>query len=287
MINPKYLFSYPGNKRTLIPILQPFEGVETFIETHAGSSAFTLQMIERYPNARFLIAEKDRSIRNILRSCYRKETRDTLISRAIEIRDAFLLNNNHWQTIKENAIAGCGASKLIFQRISHGSVARTSKNGQYNVVWSPDKVKSLRSWVPKLPKFFDTDLTVLDSADYCFEQAYASTCVFIDPPYYAPSKTRCYPGHNPASIFTATAVVKTLEKAVKRECKQIWLTHYKIELVDDLIRSLDLSNYVLTETALGELPALGLGNGNFKHGAFAAKKKTIAVDTLYEFNRIF
>jgi len=287
MANPNYLFSYPGNKRKLIQILQPFQGVETFIETHAGSSAFTLQMIERYPNARFVVAEKDESIRNILRSCRRKETRDALISRTIEIRDTFRLSTNYWQTIKEDAIAGCGASKLVFQRIAHGSVARTSKNGQYNVVWSPDKVKSLGSWVPKLPKLFDADLTVLDSADCCFEQAYDNTCVFIDPPYYAPSKTRCYPGHNPASTLTAIAVVRTLEKAIKRECKQIWLTHYKIELVDDLIRSLDLSNYVLTETALGELPALGLGNGNFKHGGFAAKKKKIAVDTLYEFSRIF
>lgn len=283
----KSLFAYPGNKQKLIPSLVVPSDTKTFIDPFFGAGSFTLAMFDQYPNKKFVIGEADKNILEIIKACQSNKARSVVIDDAKKLKQKFLLNPRQtWEEIKTNLLTGCPASKLIHQRLAFGAVARKKSNGEYNVIYSNDKARALTNWIPALPDLSECDLTICNDWKQCFSVPgldYSAAIALIDPPYYAPGKTSCYPSHQPNSIKTALMITSTVDVALATGLSKFWLTHYDVELVQDFLNQIDSPCYTVSKTVGQELKQLGQGIGNYKNGS-RVQPKIIYRDCVWEWS---
>ena len=285
----KSLFAYPGNKAKLIQTLNIPADTQVFIDPFFGGGSFTFEMIKRSPSARFIVAESDPNIRMILRSCRDSVMKSEVLKKVECLKKDFDQSpDKTWQSIKQEMILGDAASKLLHQRLAFGAVARTGSNGVYNVIYSKDKAANLSKWKPSLPDLRWVDLAVLNDWRFCFNIPgvdYQDAIAFVDPPYYAPGKTACYPGHKPKDIMTLLTVINSVEAALAARVSKFWLTHYDVELLQDFLNGLDDSEYAVKKTIGDTLDQLGKGIGNHKHGG-CVKKKVVYRDCVWNYDRL-
>lgn len=255
-----------------------------------GSGGFSLAIMFKYPNSKFILSEKDRSIRAILEILHHGN-RSLLLENVVKIRD-FVYEHpvTGWQDVlnwlrNSNYTYELAASKLIFQRIGHGCVARTSKNGIGNVILSEQKTAGFAEWIPNLPDLSGYDLMIVDDYKKCFPVE--GSCVLLDPPYYAPGKTKCYPGHDPNSIRSLAVVYDSLKKCFQAGVKTVYFTHYYLPQIDDyVLTNCEKYGYNCTHTNLGLLNSLKNGTGNHSSGRRTKKKTTEYKDWLWLLQRI-
>ena len=285
----KSLFAYPGNKAKLIQTLNIPADTRIFIDPFFGGGSFTFYAMGLNPQGKFIVAEKDKTIRNILKDCQSQGSRVELLRQTSELVTKFLANPDPvWQSMKLNLIKGDAATKLLHQRIAFGAVARTGSNGVYNVIYSKDKAANLPKWNPVLPDLEGLDLTILNDWRECFTLPcvdYQDAIALVDPPYYAPGKTSCYPGHKPKDIMTLLTVINSVEATLAARVSKFWLTHYDVEILDDFLNGLDDSEYRVTKTIGDTLDQLGKGIGNHKHGG-RVQKRVVYKDCVWNYDRL-
>jgi len=263
------LFAYPGNKRTIVKSLDYLEN-DVFIDPFTGVASFLLHNYSRVPHGKFIVADKDPAIQAVLYICKSNTVRKEVLKITNELKQNFLNNpTKTWNNVKKN-IVKCdnplvlAASKLLYQRIAHGSIPRTRADGKTpNVIWSVDKALGLKNWKPELPDLSDCDLTILDDWKKTFLVKNAT--ILIDPPYYAPGKSACYPGHKPGSPVTLMMVLAAIEAAIATNPLQLFITHYECNYIDGLLTNYE-DRFIIKKTNNGELKKLDYGQGNFQHG---------------------
>lgn len=284
----KSLFAYPGNKRDVIPGIDFLES-NLFIDPYVGAGSFLLYQFEKNPNAKFIIADKDPAIRAVYQIC-KYDRKEEVIQSAIALRDKFLVKPDQtWKFIKEVLaysldpvqLAYC---KLFYQRVAHGSIPRThSGKKTYNVIWSLDKALGLKTWEPVLPNLSDCDLTIHKDWQECFKSSdLTDTVVFLDPPYYAPGKSSCYPGHKPGAIVTLMTLLAAIQSAIECNPKQLVITHYECSHIDNLLEL--FNDYSINKTEGNTLDSLNYGKGNYSHG-LRSETKTVYNDCIWNLKR--
>lgn len=284
------LFGYPGNKRKIVKSLD-YASSTVFIDPFVGAASFLLHNYSRVPDGVFIVADKDPAIRAVLECCKSKELSHNLITETQYLRDQFLKTpTKTWNFIKKTIGKGGkpfdkAVCKLLYQKISHGCIPRTKADKVTpNVIWSVDKViKSLDSWVSELPDLSQCDLTILGDYGECLKATPSDSTVFLDPPYYAPSKSKCYPGHEPNKITTLLMVCNSIRLALETQPKQLFVTHYYNPIIDNLLTSY-CEDYTIVKTMGETLDSLNYGQGNFTHGMRNAKK-VIYKDCLWTLNK--
>lgn len=284
----KSLFAYPGNKRDVIPMIPVIES-SIFVDSYVGAGSFFLKQYQDNPTAKFIIADKDPAIRAVYQVCKYRNTRE-VIDKALELRDRFFTApDKTWGFIKQTLaysldpvqLAYC---KLFYQRIAHGSIPRThSGKKTYNVIWSLDKAIGLKTWEPILPDLSDCDLIILDDWKDCFKSSNLNeSVIFLDPPYYAPGKSSCYPNHKPGSIITLMGILAAIQTALECHPKQLIITHYECHPIDNLLESID--SYTIDKTIGDTLDSLNYGQGNFQHG-LREETKIVYYDCIWNLKR--
>jgi len=266
-----------------------------FIEPFMGSGAFFIEALKRQPRGLFLLAEKDLSIRALLWAMSGDPSE--LIESSLVLKEQFLGSpTKTWEQMKSRLghpklDVPTAATKWVYQRLAHGSTPRTRADGLTpNVIWSLDKAHALIRWEPVIPDSLRrSKFLLVDSYDQCFDSSYfrySEATVFLDPPYYAPGKSACYPGHRPNDLGTAMTVIDSVQRAMTAGCGIIYMTHYYHPLIDTEIAKLATRHdYSFTTRKMGQLSALAYGRGNYKHGKMA-KKKVNYTDCLWTFRRL-
>jgi site-specific DNA-adenine methylase len=282
------MFAYPGKKEHLIGKIDL--KCDTLIEPYLGSGVISLAT---NPETRLIIAEADINIRCLI-NLIKLGMSGGIIEKTIEIKERFLEEKyKTWEYVIEilhndkSASVNKAACKLLFQRIAHGSIPRDQNNGRLNVIWSPDKVRTLENWMPELESQWSRrDFVLYDSCAKCWEMSdrTGKVIAFIDPPYYSLGMTRCYPGHRPKDFKTLLAGFKTVERAMQTCCDVIYYTHYDLAKNTDHVLTLASTyGYTVDITPIGQLKTLGRGIGNYKNGSRTVEKSPLEVDTLYTF----
>lgn len=288
----KSCFAYPGNKQNIINSVERKGWL--FIDQFVGAGSFLLKQYKDNPNGSFIIADADLPIRCFYDVCNRDP--DSVVASATEWRNRFDKKPeetwNHCIEVLERcntSTSHIAGAKLLFQRVAHGSVARTRTDGKtYNVKWSVDKSIGIGKWNPKVPDLRECDLIIENDYKKCYEITdvdYSQAIVFSDPPYYAPFKSACYPGHDPGSLKTLLMVFNSVELPMSKGVKEIIFTHYYLEGIDERIDSYCHEYGYISERFIGEeLRSLAYGRGNYKHGQ-RIMHKGVYKDCLWKLTR--
>lgn len=263
------LFGYPGNKRKIVKSLDYVENT-TFIDSFVGAASFLLYNYERVPNGEFIVADRDPAIQTVLYICKSNTVRKEVLKITNELKQEFLDKpTKTWDNVKKT-INSCdnplilAANKLLYQKISHGCIPRTrSKSNTPNVIWSVDKALGLRTWIPELPDLSGCDLII--KSDYKETFIKKNATILLDPPYYAPGKSSCYPRHKPGSPATLLTVLHSIELAIASNPLQLFITHYECQYIDGLLTNFE-KDYKISKYVGGYLKSLNYGQGNFTHG---------------------
>lgn len=308
------LFAYPGNKRRDMQQLKlnlSFEtGDNIFIDPFYGSGSATIFIQQIYPLlfSQIIAAEADPAIRAIVHCLSDPELHDKVTFYLGREVDNFLESPDFaWKDIVQllDDVLLCGnitersiyslvdiaVTKLLYQRLAHGAAARTKADGKtLNVKYSKDKASKLNGWVPDLVPLYQYPVKPQMLSDYrsCFAQEvdYSKAICFIDPPYYFPKKTGCYPGHNPGDKATLELSTNSVSLALSRGCKQIFLFNYdNDDLSDYCYLEAKRYGYQMDVTPLAALRSLAYGRGNYKHGGRSEGAQKVE-HMVWEFNKL-
>ncbi len=281
------LFGYPGNKRKIVKSLDYLDS-KIFCDPFVGAGSFTLYQYQQNPNGVFFIADKDPTIRSVFMAC--QYNRSETIYQTQRLVKQFLKHpDKTWEFVKDTIAKQkvsmrTAVCKLLYQRIAHGSIPRTCADGVTpNVIWSLEKTEGLENWQIDLPDLSQCNLEISDSYQKALEACRDSGIVFLDPPYYAPGKSACYPGHRPNSISTLSMILNVIALAVPK-AKQLIITHYECDAIDQLLTNYE-NLFTIDKTVGDTLDSLNYGQGNYLHG-LREDKKIVYKDCIWNMRRI-
>lgn len=278
------LFGYPGNKRRYISHLN-LEGCTELIEPFAGSCAVSIHAIKSGIK-KFRLADHDNTLTAVIACCIDMNLYQQMYSYILETKQHFLIDQEYtWKYIKDQLsdrwhqpvatedLPVVAALKVVFQRVTHGCIPRTcNTSNKLNVIASKNKIKNLAQWKIDVPKLYEYlfSMDIHNSWEDCYKIPVGkaeSTVVFIDPPYCAPGKSGCYPGHQPGKWSTMVTIMNSLEQGLQLDVNQVYLTAYDCGGLNDFCHSMASHyGYSLRTTELGKLETLDRGSGNFRYG---------------------
>jgi site-specific DNA-adenine methylase len=121
---------------------------------------------------------------------------------------------------------------FLFRQSVFGGVMRLNKKGEINVSIATDKLKrAMKRAIPKSP---EADMRVFVDAA-CTMDTYnkdADTLLVLDPPYYSPGSTPCYPGHNPKDRGETEQAILYLQKGLADGVEVVFSAYLDEELLD-------------------------------------------------------
>ncbi len=268
------LFGYPGNKRKMVKSLE-YVSSSVFCDPFVGAGSFTLHQYAKHPTGKFFIADTDPAIQSVFLACqYNRQ--ETIYETQHLIKKFLDKPDQTWEFIKntlgkQKISMRTAVCKLLYQRIAHGSIPRTCADGVTpNVIWSLDKSKGLATWQVDLPDLSNCDLQFHQSYQEALIACPENAIIFLDPPYYAPGKSACYPGHRPNSIITLKTILNAIALAIPKS-KQLIITHYECDAIDQLLTNYE-NLFTIDKTVGSTLNSLNYGQGNYNHGLREEKK---------------
>jgi hypothetical protein len=127
---------------------------------------------------------------------------------------------------------------FLFRQSVFGGVMRINKQGVINVKIAADKLKrAINRHIPDRPEasfelFVNAAYTMVEYAKD------ANTLIVIDPPYYNPGSTPCYPGHNPKDRCETEQAILYLQEGLADGVDVVFSAYLDEELlnfVDEVI----------------------------------------------------
>jgi site-specific DNA-adenine methylase len=256
-----------GNKSKLIPALSSFK-YTSVCEPFAGSAAIALNLpgVEQ-----IVLGETD----PILYWGYRLWS----IALTDAIKQAQLGSPEIWEVSAQTLINTefkvldfiMGLEDLIpvvagaymYRQTRYGGVCRTNKQGKLNVPIAASKVKTATKRLPPAqPPVVDFRVEQ-DAYEAFWVWLYdlkpdSLDLLVLDPPYYAPGKTPCYPFHNPRSLESWDITMSCMLEGVKHDVDVLvcgYAVDGHVEFIQDLAATY---GYSVLDLGGGELSQLAL-----------------------------
>jgi site-specific DNA-adenine methylase len=242
-----------GNKLGLLPKLS--QHYTTVVEPYGGSAAISLNM----PNVKHIfIGETDTIMyvgyTNWLSGNLRVASQHFAPSDNQDLFNAAhkVLSLGHIDEIAPSIVH----KAFILRQSVFGGIMRLNNKGEINVSLATDKLKrTMKRPVPDRPKasmevFVDAACTMVE---YVKDE---STLLVLDPPYYNPGSTPCYPGHNPKNRGETEQAIMYLQQGVADGVDVLfsaYLDDNMLQFVDEVVaQSLSLGYTVekLSESSL-------------------------------------
>lgn len=121
---------------------------------------------------------------------------------------------------------------FLFRQSVFGGVMRLNNKGEINVNIAADKLKrALKRAIPHPP---EADMRIFVDAA-CTMDTYntdADTLLVLDPPYYNPGSTPCYPGHNPKDRGETEQAILYLQQGLADGVDVVFSAYLDEELLD-------------------------------------------------------
>lgn len=246
-----------GNKQGLIKHLN--DDYVTIIEPYAGSAAISLGLNTK---SNLIWGETDR----ILYNCYDAWLAGTLELPQGDVNRDFLRESA--QTTLNDLPCTINMETLgaayVFRQSVYGSVMRTNKKGEINVRVADDKLtRILKRPIPKPPA---QDVQLFPGAEQALAAAVQldggeKTLLVLDPPYYRPGSTPCYPMHDPNSRDETMWAIMNISTAITSGWDCLFTSYLDdslMEVLNDIITLAAESGY--TAKTLSDAALTRLGN---------------------------
>jgi site-specific DNA-adenine methylase len=266
-----------GNKSKLIPALRSFE-YTSVCEPFAGSAAISLNL----PGVEQIVLGETAPI-----LYWGYKLWNLRLWHAI--KEAQLGSPEVWETSAQTLIStehkvlaqmdlevllSVVAGAYMYRQTRYGGVCRINKQGKLNVPIAASKVKTATKRLPPVQPPVEAKQLCCKPARLAFlveQDAYTAIrtwlgnadklsgyLLVLDPPYYAPGKTPCYPFHNPRSLESWDLTMSCMLEGVKH-CVDVLVCGYThdghVEFIQDLAATY---GYSVLDLGSGELSQLAL-----------------------------